>query len=572
MRFINKLLPFLLLSILLISCGGKESAIEQPLIAKGGKFYGGELKFSSPERINTLFPLASQDAYSQRITAQIFETLLKLDLETMQIKPGLAESYTVNQNATIFTLKIRKGVFFHSDACFNGVAREMSVKDVKFSLDFACSGLKENKFGPQLLNRIKGASAFREKTKLKLTNTGVPGIKILDEQTLQIELEESFVGFDKILTMIHLGIFPKEAYEAYGEQIAYHPVGTGPFILEKMDQNGIILKRNINYWRKDEFGNQLPFLNKVVMSYVQDKKTELQAFNNKEIDMIFDIPGDQIEFLLGSLKDAQNGKNVKHQVESKSSYSIDYIGFNCSSPEFNDPKIRQAFNYAINRNVVTDEWMNGDGYPAHYGFVPSMGEFSNANIRDISNDDEKARQLFKKSGFPNGKGFPEIDFYVNAIKGSITHKMCLGIADELKSVLGVQVNIKLCTLLEQERAISDGTAKMWRSGWVADYPDAESFLSLFYFDDRRQQADFINTFNFNNYEFNNKLLQACKEQDLKKRNLLYEACSQIIVNESPVIPIVNDDFMVMINKRVKNFKTNEMEHVDFSSIFIKDTY
>lgn len=564
-----KYLSACFLFLLLFSCSN-ESETQEQKIAKGGKNYGGELKFSSPEIINNLFPLGSQDAYSFRITSQIFETLLKLDLQTMEVKPGLAESFKVNGNATIFTFKIRKGVFFHEDECFGGSPREMTVSDVKYSLDFACSGLKENKFGQQLLNIIKGASDFNKKTKSKFDESGVSGITIVDAHTLQIELKESFVGFDKILTMTNLGIFPKECFDTYGNSISAHPIGTGPFKLEKMDKNGITLSRNNKYWRKDEFGNQLPFLDKVKMTYVKDKKSELQAFSKKEIDILFDIPGDQIEFLLGSLTDAQNGKNVKHQVESKSSYSIEYIGFNCQSLEFNNPKIRQAFNYAIDRRVITDVWMNGDGYPANFGFVPTMVDFSNENIKDVINDDTKAQKLMSECGFKGGKGFPIIDFYVNASKGSITHKMCLGISDELKNVLGITLNVKLCSLQELEAAISSGKAKIWRSGWIADYPDAESFLNLFYLDDIALNNGFSNNFYFNNSNFNTFLKEAKKESDLKKRNALYEKCSQIIVTESPAIPIVNDDFMVMVNKRVRNFQTNEMEHVDFSAIFIKD--
>jgi peptide/nickel transport system substrate-binding protein len=555
----------------LVSCGRSNADVQQELIGKGGKNYGGEFKFSCPERITNLFPLGVQDAYSQRITGQIFETLLKLDMQSMEVQPGLAESYEVNADATIFTFKIRKGVFFHEDACFGGVKRALDIKDVKYSLDFACSGIKENKFGQQLLNRVKGANTYRQKTKNKIDEEGVAGIKIIDQQTLQIELEESFVGFDKILTMTNLSIFPKEAYETYGSQIASHPIGTGPFKLDKMDNNGISLSKNNHYWRKDEFGNQLPFLDKVTMSYVKDKKSELQAFSKQFIDIVFDIPGDQIEYLLGSLKDAQNGKNVKHQVESKSSYSTNYIGFNCASPEFSNPEIRKAFNYAINRRAIIDEWMNGDGYPASFGFVPSIADFSNAHIKDVIHDDEKARQLLKQNGFPEGDGFPVLDFYVNATGGSITHNMCLGIVGELKKVLGVTLNIKLCTLQELEQAISNGSAKIWRSGWVADYPDAESFLNLFYWDEVSIKSSYANNFNFKNALFNSTLIEAQKEFDINKRNLLYEKCCQIIVDESPVIPIVNDDFIVMVNKRIRDFKTNEMELVDFSSIFIKDT-
>jgi peptide/nickel transport system substrate-binding protein len=289
----NTLLIALSSLALIISSCGSETAEQRTAV--GGKLYGGEFKFMSSEKVDNLFPISTVDLYSQRLNSQIYEPLLKLDIETMKVVPSIAESYKVSEDAKTFTFKIRKGVKFHADACFNGEGRELTVQDVKYTLEMACSGLKINKMSYLLVNRIQGAKEFYAMSKRSFVPSGVSGIRIIDNATLEIRFIESFIGFDKILTHTNLGIFPKEAYEMYGSEIKKHPVGTGPFMLEKMETSGITLKRNPVYWRKDELGNQLPFLDKVIMSYAKDKKSELLAFRKKEVDLVLEIPVENIE-------------------------------------------------------------------------------------------------------------------------------------------------------------------------------------------------------------------------------------------------------------------------------------
>ena len=138
----NRLFPFVLFSLLILSSCGGEDAVQKEAI--GGKMYGGEFKFMSTEKVSSLFPVSRVDIYSQRLNSQIFEPLLKIDLTTMDVVPALAESYTVSDDAKKFTFKIRKGVKFHEDDCFSEGTREVNAQDVKYSLEMACSGLKMN--------------------------------------------------------------------------------------------------------------------------------------------------------------------------------------------------------------------------------------------------------------------------------------------------------------------------------------------------------------------------------------------------------------------------------------------
>jgi len=556
-----------LFSVILSSCGGGDNA---PKVAVGGKYYGGVFKFMSAEKVDNLLTISSVDVYSQRLNGQIYESLLKLDMETMKVIPGIAESYTVSKDAKTFTFKIRKGVYFHDDECFGGSGRELTPKDVKFTLELVCSGLKENKMAYLLVDRIEGARDFQARSKTSMPSSGVSGIKVKDGNSVEIKLVQPFIGFDKILCHSNLGILPKEAFDKYGKNLGKHPVGTGPFMLEKIDANGINLKRNPHYWRKDEFGNQLPFLDKVEMTYVKDKRSELMAFRKKQIDIVLEIPVDEIENILGSLKEAQAGMNVKHRVESKPSMSMNYIAFAYESAEFKDLNVRKAFNLAVDRTAIVNQLLMGEGWAAEHGFVPSIDNYHNENVVGHKLDVAKAKELFAQAGYPDGKGFPSLDFYVNSVEGSSIHKMCQGVAAELKRNLNVNLNIKLCTYEARNKAIVSGKAKIWRSGWIADYPDAENFLSLFYGKNIKEDGAEVNAFHFRDGNYDQLFEIAMKELDETKRNELFELCDQIIVDKAPVMPILTDDFMVMVNARIRDFKTNSMENLDFSTIYIKE--
>jgi oligopeptide transport system substrate-binding protein len=568
--FMNKIFVytyFLVLATLLNSCSVNDSTTDH---AEGGKVYGGTLKFMSADKVDNLSPYSNLNIYSQRFIAQMFEPLLKLDMETMKVVPNIAESYSVSKDARTFTFKIRKGVYFHEDPCFDGNKRFVTVEDVKYSLELACSGLRNNKLAYLLVDRIEGAREFYSRTQIKMLTSGISGIKIKDDNTIEIRLLQPFVGFDKILSHSNLVIIPREAYEYYGNDFGNHPVGTGPFMFEKMDKNGITLIRNPKYWRKDEVGNQLPFLDKIQMSYVKNKRSELIAFRKKQIDVVLQIPVEEIENILGTLKEAQAGLNVKHRVESKPSLSVNYVAFACESPEFKDDNIRRAFNLAIDRKKIVNQLLMGEGWVAEHGFVPPLDNYHSENVIGHKFDVVKARQLMASAGYPNGKGFPELDFYVNSFKGSSEHKMCEGVVADLKKNLNVKLNIKLCTYQERNKAVMSGKAKIWRSGWIADYPDAENFLSLFYGKNIKEDVAEVNASRFRDSNYDQLFEIAMKELSESKRNEYFELCDQIIVDKAPVMPLLNDDFMVMINARVRDLKINSLENLDFSSVYIKE--
>jgi peptide/nickel transport system substrate-binding protein len=434
----------------------------------------------------------------------------------------------------------------------------------------ACSGLKINEVSWLLVERIEGASAFNKATKTAFKEGGVSGIKAVDNHTLTIQLKQPFAGFDKILAYSGFGIFPREAYDTYGEELISHPVGSGPFMLEEKTDEKIVLKRNPNYWRKDEFGNQLPFLGRIVMTYATNKKSELLAFRNQEIDLVMEIPAEEVENVLGSLAEAQAGKTVKHKVDSKQSFSMTFIGFAHKNPIFQDVNVRKAFNLALDRKELVNNELMGEGYPITNGIIPNSEFFDASKVKGYSPDVTKAQALLASAGYPEGKGFPMVTLYVNGAKDSDRHRLAKGVAKQLKEKLNVTIQVKLVSIEERNKVVSNGTAAMWVSGWIADYPDGESFMSLFYGGNIQDNAKFINPFKYKSATFDGLYDAANKELDADKRHDLLVKCDQTIIDDAVVMPIISDDFITMINSRIRNFETNSLENLDFSTIFIKE--
>jgi len=540
------------------------------LKAKGGRKYGGEFRFMSPEKINSLACISSVDEYSSRVISQIYDPLFDLDLKTLELKPSIAESFFVNDDATVYTFKIKTGILFHKNDCFNGKTHELTAEDVKFSLEMACSNLKINKIGHLLVNRIKGAKSFFEKSSKELPEEGVSGIKVINSNEIQITLTKSFAQFEKLLSHSGLGIFPKEAWMKYGLEMGDHPVGTGPFEFESKNDAQIVLKRNNQYWKKDDFDNQLPFLAKIIVNYSTDKKNEFLSFRKEENDLVLKIPVEEVKNTLGTLIEAQDGKNIKHRIESRSSLNTHYIAFNNESGVFKNVAVRKAFNLVLDREDLINNVMGGDGRASLNGFVPEMLNYPINNVKGHSYDVSRAKQLLASAGYANGRNFPEIELYVVANEGAKPHVICEAIVKSLNKNLALNLSVKICSLEERDRAIYNKEAKMWMDGWLADYTDPETFLNLLYSKNKVSRKSYANHVYFNNSEFDHLFEQAVSELDKQKRCSLFVQCDQITVDYAPVMPLYTSEHTIMLNARVRGFQLNEMEVLNLTEVFIKE--
>jgi len=562
------------LVLLLFACGGETSDESQKSSdpntlekVEGGKFKGGVLRINSIEDYSSLFPASVNDIYSTHIAVLGYEGLLRLNQETLEVEPCLAESFDIDIDKKIYTFHIRKDVHFIDDPCFEGgVGKEVKASDFEYCLSFLCSNHKANKWSSLFLDKVAGARAYAAGTA-----ETVKGIRVVDDYTLEIELEKPYSGLPYLLAISASMVYPKEAIEKYGyEGMDNRIIGTGPFIATTI-QNGekIIFDRNNNYWRKDDFGNQLPFLSQVNVSFIKDKNEELQAFKNDELDMVWGLPVDEIPNIMGSLEEAKDGKNKEFEVQSVNSLNVQYYGFLNTSEVFSDMNVRKAFNYAIDRDSLVDFILEGEGIAAHHGFVPDMKGYPSESVNGFYHNPAKARSLMKKAGFPEGKGFPEITLNLNA-SGGVNEKVADAITYMLNHELGINIKLNVIPMSELHPMVEKGEVDFWRFGWIADYPDPSNFLYLFHGKNIiEEKAASMNYFRYSNPEFDKVYEAALNEIDAKKRMELYAKADQILMDDAVLMPLYFNTGIRLIDPEIQDFEINEMEYRDLSTVYYK---
>jgi oligopeptide transport system substrate-binding protein len=563
--FLQPLL-ILFLTLLLTACDqtvGKQDTVttdfETIHKVEGGRFMGGTLKTNSVSKVSSLFPASATEVYSQHVNSQLFEGLFKFNQKTLQVEPCLAESYSVNSTNTVYTFKIRKDVKFHDNSCFkNGKGRQVTASDFQNVFQHLCSNDSLNKSGYLIKDYIKGSEAFFNKE-----TENLEGVRVIDEYTLELELNEPFSGIISILALTQTGVYPIEAIEKYKADIENNPVGSGPYQLES-NTNQIVLVKNASYWKKDEFGNQLPYISKITIDFEESKTKELANFNAGDIDFVWGVPVEEIPNIMGSLDEAIQGKNREFNLQSINSLQVQYFGFNLTTDIFSNKKVRQALNYAINKDSLVNHILQGEGSAASKGIIPNMQNYQNEKLKGYSFNPSKAKQLLSSAGYPNGAGFPTIELPFNK-NGQVNLLMAENLKAQLKTVLNIEVKLvetdpkKIINLREE------GKLSFWRYGWIADYPDPSNFISQFHSKYIVEDQDIsYNYARYSNKDFDMFLDKAMYEIDDVKRMEYYLKAEQLLLDDAVFIPMYYASEIRLVNPQLKNFPINKIEYRDYS--------
>ena len=286
-------------AVLFSSCSNSTSEGGNDRVAKGDKVYGGTLRVNETEQFLTLYPASITDIGSAHIANQIYEGLVKFNPKDLSVIPSLAEKWEIDPAGTTYTFHLKKGVMFQDNECFpDGKGREVKSSDFKYVFELLCTDSKDNSnFAATFQDRVVGANKFFAASKGKPTGS-IDGIKTPDDYTISITLTSPSASFLFALASPVTSVFAKEAFEKYGTDIK---VGTGPFIfVENGSNDKALLKRNDNYHGKDSLGNQLPFLDSVVISFLPTKKQELDNFQNGNLDMVIGLPSESIKDMVES--------------------------------------------------------------------------------------------------------------------------------------------------------------------------------------------------------------------------------------------------------------------------------
>jgi peptide/nickel transport system substrate-binding protein len=557
-----------------MSCEPSEKIPVQHRIGSGGVQYGGVFHSNEVENFRSLFPHDAGDISSYNIGSQIYEGLVRLDPKTLEVIPGIAESWEVSEDGLSYTFHLRKGVYFHDNACFpDGIGRELNVNDCIYSLTMLCTPSPMNDYFHMVIDRIKGAREYYEFYDTDQPMKQVSGIKRIDDYTLQLDLVEPFSGMNKILATASCWIFPKEAMDMYGEDMRVNCVGTGPFeVVKIVDDEVVILGKNKKYWRHDEFGNKLPYLDALKYTFVKEKKSEILEFKKGNLDMVYRIPSEEMdEFKIDVSADKDDYMIDNFRVQITPSLSIQYYSFQHMSEIFKDINIRKAFNLAIDKNRIVEYGLNGMGLPANHGIVPpSISNYPIEMIKGYEYSPKLAREYLAKAGYPDGKGFPRLTLQMNSggseniVVAEIVQKM---LADNLN----VYIDLSVTNSRSQHYdSVESGKQNFWKDAWLADYSDPENFLCLFYgpyVPEDPTESSFINSTRYQSSIFDDLYDSANIEQDESKRMQLFCKADQKMIDDAAVIPLYYEKSVRLLKPYVKNFPLNPMEYRDFGSVY-----
>lgn len=561
-----------ILAFVLVSCGDASKREFKLTPAKGGVYYGGTFRYNEEEYFKTLYPLNITEVTAHRIIEQIYEGLVTFDDSTLAVIPNLAKYWTIDESKTKYTFILNNNVYFQDDACFpDGKGRKMTAQDVKYCFDRLCYHHPADNQGFWIFKDVvKGANEYDSLTEQKIIpKDGVSGVRVINDTTLEIELYKPFSVFLPRLGLAFAKVYPHEAIEKYGELIE-HAVGTGPFYLKVVRANqAVFLERNKKYWKKDEYGNQLPYLNAIRVSFIKDKKNELLEFQKGQSDLVYKFPLEMIGEIVNPDNKLQ-AAFAKFQLQYMPTMSLQYYGFQHQGKIFNNINLRKAFCYAVDRERLCKYTLKGTGFPAIYGSIPpGTGTYDAKQVKGYHFNPVLAKEYLAKAGYPNGRGLQKIILELNSGGGRN-----ISVAEAIKKMLEENLNIKMELLMipwaQHTEAVESAKADFYRLGWVADYPDGENFLNLFH--SKYVPADIntktsINSFRYINKKYDEYLDKALNCVDPKEINEYYIKADQQMIDDAVMLPIYYDIDYRLLQPYVRNCPQNAMEFRDFSETY-----
>lgn len=551
----------MLLLVCFAACGGKEEGrVREGL---NGTYYGGVLNVNESEELLGLFPLQITHVAAQRIGAQIFEGLVRFDLTDLSVKPGLAESWTVDPTGTVYTFKLRDDVSFHDDPCFPGSkGREVEADDVIACFTRLCTLMPGNEMFWLFQDRVLGANAQMAASVKGEALPGVSGLERVNDRTVRITLVSPWPGFLHVLAHHGCWIWPVEALERYGADVAWHPVGTGPFKVKSFRRGeALVLERNPEYWRTDAAGNRLPFLDAVRYTFLQDKDREYAEFAKGHLDLVLEPP----------LKnDATREDTDQVQVMSIPGFSVQYYAFNTRIPPFNDPLVRRAISLAIDRRALVDTVLGGQAVAAERGVVPpGFVGYPYDTVPPLVHAPDSARRLLASAGYPGGEGLPTLYLHVN--NGGFGYIRVAGAVQAmLERELGLHVASTVLPTEQHFESVERGAAAFWREGWVADHPDPENFLAMYYGKNAPLEDTSRATLNSTRYRdpvFDAHFAKALRLTEGPERMRELALAERRLMQDMVVVPLYHQRVMQLAWPHVRGLTINGLETLDLAAVW-----
>lgn len=512
---------FLVISALIISCKNDTTTNRDHLV----------FRYNEHGNIPTLDPAFARNSQIIWPTNQLFNGLVQLD-DSLNIKPDIAKRWEVNDSTYTYTFYLRDDVFFHKNKVFGkDSTRRVVASDFTYSFD-RLTDAQVASSGSWVMNNVAHYEAK-------------------NDTTFAIQLKQPFPAFLGLLSMRYCSVVPREAVTFYGSEFRRNPVGTGPFQFKLWEENvKLVFRRNPLYFEKDAEGNQLPYLEAVAITFLPDKQSEFLQFVQGKLDFLNSLDNSYKDEILTTTGDLQEPYKKDFYLIKGPFLNTEYLGFfmGSTSEEITSKALRQAINYGFDRNKMVTYLRNGVGIPAIHGFIPE-GLPGFANIEGYKYDPEKARILIEQYKMESGDAKPEITIGTN----SQYLDLCEYIQRELEK-LGLKITIDVMPPSTLRQMKSSGELDIFRASWIADYPDAENYMSLFYSQNFTPNGP--NYTHFKNEVFDSLYDRSLTLSNIEERKYLYTKMDSIVISEAPIVPLFYDMAVRFVPKKVSGLGTN----------------
>lgn len=460
-----------------------------------------------------------------------FETLLNVD-ENNQIVPGQAESYDMSDDGLTYTFHLRKGLKWSDGSA-------LTAKDYVYAWKRLADPNTAAPYALDMLGQVKGYEAASK------GDLDALGVSAPDDDTFVVELATPCVYFNKLVTHSSMVPVQKATIEANGDEWSLKPetyVSNGPMkMIEWVPGSHITLAKNDNYWNADKVT-----LNTLKFVLMENANASYSAYQTGEVSMIKDVPTDEIP----SLRDHPDF----HVDPIMGTY---YISFQTQKKPFDNPDVRMALSLAIDRDYAANTVMQGTYSPATNFVGPGIsdaepgssfeavtkknngGDFF--NVSNHAADVAKAKELLAKAGYPDGKGFPTVEYMTN---DSGYHK---ALAEYLqncwKETLGINMDIKVVEWSTFTPTRRSGDFEIARNGWVYDYDDPSNMLNLF------RTGGGNNDGKYSNPDFDKLIDDANSTADVKDHYAKLHQAENLLLKDAVMAPIAYyNDFYLMDTK------------------------
>ena len=500
-------------------------------------------RYNESAGITTLDPAFAKNQSMTWACRQLYNGLVQLDTG-LEVRPCIAKRWEISNGGMEYRFTLRDDVWFHKDALLGSDStRRVTAEDFVYSLGRLTD--------PAVAS--PGAWIMRE----------VEGMEAEDDTTLTIRLKEPFAPFLSQLGMVYCSVVPREVVEKWGKDFRSHPCGTGPFQFQYWKEGvKLVLRKNAHYFERDDDGSPLPYLDAVAVTFIIDKQTAFLEFMKGNLDFMNSLDASYKDEILnrdGTLKEKYAGTI---DLVSTPFLNTEYLGFNMESDGYglkatSFRKLRQAVSCGFDRRKMMQYLRNNIGAPGTGGFIPKgLPGYSECGYEY---DAERARKLLAEVKKENGGELPKLKLSTTANYVDL----CKYIQQQL-GLLGLEIEVDVNPPAALSEQVAQGKTGWFRKSWVADYPDAENYLMLFYGPNRTPAGP--NYTRLDNKKIDKLYEKLRRETDGERREELMREMDRAVMEEAPVVVLYYDQVLHFTHKDVTGLRSDAMNTLDLRRV------